>query len=391
MILGLVVVFFAFSCAALFYVYAGFPLCLLFLTRGRRHRRVRDLADEDLPSVAFLVAAYNEEVVIAKKIRNCLDLDYPADKLQLVFVSDGSTDETNEILQTYQGNRVEVVILSERRGKIRALSTALHRCKGDILVFSDANAYYRPDSIRKLMRHFTNPEVGVVTGDVRLMPSPHLFGAGEGFYYRYERMLQKLESEFWATVAIDGAMYALPRRLLRPPSSSLVPDDLVTGMNVACQGYRVIYEPGAIAEEDSTPGDAMEFWRKVRIVGSAFQALLRGEGVPSLARLRLLWIYVSHKLLRWLAPFFLVMAWLSAGVLAASAGSFWMWILALQTGFYLLALLAWRAPALRSRAFRVPYYFCMVNLAALVGIIRALRMKQGALWARTERLPQPRL
>ena len=169
-----------------------------------------------------------------EKLRNCLGLDYPSGKLKFVFVSD-STDRTNQILLQYQNERVKVVILPEQRGRA-ALESAYPLCDGEVLVFSDANTLYRPNSLRMLVRHFVDPEVGVVTGDVRLLPASQTFGQGENLYYRYERRLQEMESVFHSTVAIDGAMYALRRELLRPVSSGLIADDFVTAMNVALQG-----------------------------------------------------------------------------------------------------------------------------------------------------------
>jgi biofilm PGA synthesis N-glycosyltransferase PgaC len=375
---------FILSAAILVYVYAGFPAILLLLTKGRRWQAPSEYSDKELPTVALIVAAYNEETVIEKKIQNGLAIDYPAEKLRFIFVSD-SNDNTNEILRRYESPRVSVRILPERRGKVVALEAAYEICREEVLVMSDANTYYRPDSIRKLVRHFRNPQVGVVTGDVRILPSEETFGAGEGLYYKYERKLQELETAFWATVAIDGAMYAFRRSLLRPPSNGLIADDLVTSMNVGCQGYRIIYDPAAIAEEDPTPNSGMEFHRKVRVVAYAIQSLLAGEGVPPLREGKLLWTYVSHKVLRWLAPIFLI--WMLICNLALVRESlFWRSLLCGQILFYGAAWLAWKKPELDSKLLRVPYYFSMVNLAAFFGILRGMKRKQRPVWMRTERL-----
>lgn len=372
------------SCLALVYVYAGYPLLLLLFTRKKQP--VPDLADGALPHVFFVVAAYNEELVIEKKLRNCLELDYPTDRLTFIFVSD-STDSTNEILRRYENDRMIMCILPERRGKVAALEAAFPLCTGEIVLLSDANTYYRPDAVRKLVRHFADPEVGVVTGDVRLLPSDQSFGVGEGLYYRYERALQTMESAFWATVGIDGGMYALRRHLLRPCSSSLLADDFVTGMNVARQGFRVIYDAEAIAEEDPTPSDSMEFARKVRVVAYAIQSLLSLEGVPKPSQFRLMWTFVSHKVLRWMAPLFLLTALVASFALAFHT-VFWACVAGLQVLFYAMAVAAWKFPLiLKSSIFRVPYYFSMVNLAALFGLFRGVRRRQGATWARTERVP----
>jgi cellulose synthase/poly-beta-1,6-N-acetylglucosamine synthase-like glycosyltransferase len=370
------------------YVYAGFPVCLLLLTWRRRTSPPPIPSDDALPSISFVVAAYNEELVIEEKLLNCLRLDYPEEKLTFIFVSE-STDGTNDILLRYRSPRIQVRIMPERGGKVASQAAAYPLCEGDILVFSDANTYYRSNCIKMLARHFADPQIGVVTGDVRLLPSEQKFGQGESLYYKYERRLQELESTFWSTVAIDGAMYAMRRECFRPVSSGLIADDFVPAIKIALQGYRIIYDPEAIAEEDPTPGDAQEFWRKVRVVAYAIQSFLAGEGVPPLRQTRLWWLYVSHKLLRWFVPFDLIFMFLASGV-AAFGSPWWAGMLAAQVAFYALAVYAWRTPNRAALPFRVPYYFCMVNLAALRGIVRGIRKQQRPVWTRTERSLPPR-
>lgn len=373
------------SLAAVLYIYFLFPSMLYVIQLVRKYRAPAISApDEALPAVSMVVAAYNEEEVIQEKLDNGLKIDYPPEKLQFVFVSD-STDGTNDILRRYESPRVRVIVLPERRGKVVALREALPACTGDILVFSDANTYYLPDSIRMLVRHFQNPDVGLVTGDVRILQSDQAFGEGEGLYYRYERWLQRMETSFWSTVAIDGAMYAVRRPLVRLAAHGLIADDLVTGMNVGCQGYRLIYDADAIAEENPTPTDSQEFKRKIRVVAYAIQSLFEGEGIPSLKQWRLLWVYLSHKALRWFVPVFLILALFSNGILALSSRTFTA-LISGQVLFYSLAFLNWRFPKLQSRVFRIPYYFTMVNTAALLGIWRGLRRKQQSVWNRTERI-----
>jgi cellulose synthase/poly-beta-1,6-N-acetylglucosamine synthase-like glycosyltransferase len=371
----------------LIYIYAGFPAILWLVTRGRKGLTTRVMPDRELPSIALLIAAHNEESVIEKKVLNCQKLDYPADKLTSVFVSD-STDGTNDILRRYASKQIQVEILAKRLGKVSALCHVIPKCKGDILVFSDANTYYRPDSLRKLARHFEDPQVGVVTGDVRIEPTEETFGQGEGFYYRYERGLQELETKFWSTVAVDGAMYALRRENFAPPGVDNVGDDLVIGMKVGLRGLRILYDPEAIADEPPTPTDQMEFNRKVRIVAYGIQACLYGEGVPSLRQWRLWWVFYSHKLLRWLAPLFLLAALISSLAVALTSIQFWWAIFGVQVLFYLLALAGWKIPSAHGVIFRIPYYFSMVNLAAFYGIIRGLLRKQSSTWQRTERVRQ---
>jgi len=373
------------SIATVLYVYVGFPASLFLLQLWKRYTAPASPAgDEVLSKVSLIVAAYNEEDVIQEKLENGLRLDYPVEKLQFVFVSD-STDGTNDILRRYESARIRVIVLPERRGKVAAIEAALPACTGEIIVFSDANTYYRPDSIRMLVRHFENSDVGLVTGDVRILQSDQAFGEGEGLYYRYERWLQRMETSFWSTVGIDGAMYAIRRPLVRLAAHGLVADDLVTGMNVGCQGYRLIYDAEAVAEENPTPTDSQEFKRKIRVVAYAIQSLFEGQGVPPIRHWRLLWVYFSHKALRWFVPVFLILALVSSAGLAlfSRTGAV---LFAGQVLFYALATLNWCFPNLRSRVFRVPYYFTMVNTAALLGILRGVGRRQQAVWSRTERI-----
>lgn len=376
---------FCLSALIVIYIYAGFPVCLLLAARGGGTSAAAGPEDEQLPRVCLVVAAHNEELVIEEKIRNGLALDYPAEKLTFLYVSD-STDGTNGILLRNQSPRIGVVIRKQRLAKFPSLCQAVPDCDGEIVVLSDANTYYRPDSLRKLVRHFRDPRVGLVTGDVRLMPSGEKFGAGEGFYYRYERWLQVLESRFWSTVGVDGGMYALRREHFpRQAPAFGINDDLAVGMSVALRGLRLIYEPEAVADEPPTPSDEMEFQRKVRIVAFGIQAWLNNEGVPGLRQWRLWWVFVSHKLLRWLAPVFLLAAFVSSLAAIFSGGPLWMAVFGGQLAFYLLALLGWKCRRLNGVMFRIPYYFSMVNLAALLGIARGIRGKASSLWTPTDR------
>jgi cellulose synthase/poly-beta-1,6-N-acetylglucosamine synthase-like glycosyltransferase len=373
------------SLLVLAYVYAGFPAMLWLLTRGKSSAPPADPPDDRLPSISFLTAAHNEEPVIEEKIRNCLDLDYPAEKLHFVFVSDGSTDGTDAILERYASHpRVRVVLVPERGGKMRALRQGFPLCRSEVLALTDANTFYQPDALRKLARHFADPMVGCVTGDVRIRPSKQQFGEGESAYYRYERALQAMETAFWSAVGVDGAMYVLRRELLTPPSENIILDDFVISMNAARQGFRIVYDPEAIAAEDPTPTSGQEFWRKVRVVAGGYQAILQREGLPRLGQARLLWLYLSHKALRWAAPLFLLAMAASAAALAGD-GLFWRVVLAGQGVFYLLAVAGWLLRVQRLLLLRIPYYFCLINLAALVGLARALRGRQSVIWRKAGR------
>jgi cellulose synthase/poly-beta-1,6-N-acetylglucosamine synthase-like glycosyltransferase len=370
------------SVAAVAYVYFGYPL-FLRLAASLRRGTTRD--EGFLPTVSLVIAAFNEERVIRQKIENALALDYPADRLEIVVASDGSTDRTNEIARMYADRGVVLRVVLPRGGKTRAINTVVPGTRGDILVLSDANTMYRPDALRRLVRHFADPRVGAVSGDVRLVDSCDDYAASEGLYYKYERWLQLTESRVQSIIGADGGMYALRRSLFVPPSPSIVVDDFVISMNVACLGYRVLYDPEAIALENGTLSSAEEFRRKIRVVAGAIQALRRGEGVPGWSQPMLLWCYLSHKLLRWMVPCFMVVAFAASALLAASP--LFRLFFAAQAAFYIVAAgYAFDVARLRRVGVcAVPYYFCLVNGAALAGLWKGVRSGQSATWNRTTR------
>ncbi len=368
--------------AQIVYVYFGYPLVLW---GAARFRRPTHYDDTYRPTVSLIIAAYNEERVIREKLDNALALDYPADKLEIVVASDGCTDATDAIVQSYADRGVVLERVEPRGGKTRALNRVIPRTHGDILVLSDANTMYRPDAIQKLVRHFADPSVGAVSGDVRLVDAADTHAHSEGLYYRYEHGLQRLESEIGSMIGVDGAMYAVTRHGFRPPADHTVVDDLVISMTVARLGYRVLYEPQAVAVEDSTSSSQEEFRRKIRIVAGGIQAFLQGQGVPRWRQPLLLFCYVSHKLLRWALPFCLLL--LLAMSWALSSDPFYRLMWWGQVLFYggaigyALNVLACR----KLRWVNISYYFCLVNAAALVGCCKGLFGRQAVMWQRTQR------
>ena len=367
----------------LVYVYFGYPLILMVIARRGSYTHYDD---NYLPSVSLVIAAYNEEKVIREKLENSINLDYPREKMEIVVASDGSTDDTNAIVQSFSSKGVTLYPVIPRGGKTRALNLVVPRTNGDILVLSDANTMYQPDSIRKLVRNFADPSVGAVSGDVKLVDAADSYAESESLYYRYERWLQRLESCRGSIIGADGAMYAVARSCFRPPSDTIILDDFVISMNVARLGYRVVYEPLAVGVEEGTQSGKEEFRRKVRIVAGGMQALKLGEGLPRICQSGLLFCYTSHKLLRWFVPFFLLLIFCSALLLVEDP--FYRFVLWAQLGLYcsaavyaVLSVSRWQAPRLTG----VPFYFCLVNGAAFLGVLKGLLRPQTGIWQRTRR------
>lgn len=366
------------------YVYFGYPLALLLLVKySRKPLQVREIT----PEVTLLVCAYNEEEVIGEKIRNSLKLDYPAEKIKIVIASDGSTDKTNNIVREYKDDRLILMDYPEREGKMSVINKTVSELESDIVIFSDANTMYQDDAIHKLVRNFSDPSIGGVSADVILLNDETAFGKSESLYYRYERWIQKKESEFGSIIGVDGGMYAIRRELFVPPSSNIILDDFVISMNVALKGYRVVYEPEAVGYEKNVISSKTEFLRKSRVIAGAVQSLIQKEGVPSVSMKKLFYCYVSHKLLRWIVPLLLLLVFFANLWLALISDKFiYIAAMTLQLSFYSLSLLdLFVSKIYKSRFTSIPYYFCMVNGAALYGIYKGLFGKQSVKWQKFSR------
>ncbi len=265
---------------------------------------------EELPAVSIVIPAYNEEAHLPEKLANLRELDYPTAKLEVVFVSDGSTDRTNAILRALDDAKVQTVVLPVRQGKPNALNHGVARATHDILIFSDAATLFEPDALKKLVRHFADPKVGVVCGTLHFRGTTESRQT-EGVYWKYESMLRLMENRLGATLTASGAMYALRRQCYRPLEANVLVEDFVIPMNARTLGYRVLYDPEAIATEFAADSVAGEFTRRVRIAVGSFRAL--GQFVRTPLRPFTRVAFFSHKLLRWILPALLI------GLLASSA------------------------------------------------------------------------
>ncbi|MCK9531707.1 MAG: glycosyltransferase family 2 protein [Gammaproteobacteria bacterium] len=370
------------SLGAVFYTYAGYPL-LLALAAPRA--REPSSAPQHRPQVTVIVAAYNEERFIGDKITTTLAGDYPAERLQLIVVSDGSDDRTEAIVAGFRDPRVQLLRSGRRGGKAAALNLARPHARGEVLVYSDANVMFRPDALARLVEHFADPRCGLVSGRVELQSMDDEEPLGEGAYMRYERFVCAKESALHSMVGTDGGMFAVRAELVGQVPEHLILDDFYIAMGVAAHGYRLRYEPRAQAVEKVPARVSQEFRRKVRIAAGGFQVL------GHMALLRRPWraplfvaMFVSHKLLRWLSGFVLLTA-LAANVALADRSGYAL-LLALQAGGYGAALGAQLARPLRRHPLFYPfYYFAAINLACVVGFFRFLRQRQPAAWQRVDR------
>lgn len=374
------------SLALMVYLFVGYPL--LVATLGLiRHRPVGASAHaHDLPSVTLLVAAHDEEDVIAGKIENCLALDYPRDRLRIVVASDGSRDRTNAIVRSFQAVGAELFAYPKRRGKIATIASTMASIDTEIVVLTDANAFLRPDALRALVRHFSNPRIGAVSGDVILTGDRAALAQPEDLYYKYERWLQRAESELGSMVGVDGALYAVRRALFQAPPDDTVLDDMAVPMAVVRQGYRVVFDTEAIAFEHGSRSAWEEFSRKTRIVAGAVQFLRRGAWQIPWSAPQTVFSLFSHKILRWLSPvigaIFFVSCFALRGEGLAFAILWWAAVVAMLVG-----LLGCAESLRRLLPIGVCYYFGMVHVAAATGMLRGLIGGQAVAWQRFPRTP----
>ncbi|HOE28103.1 MAG: glycosyltransferase family 2 protein [Candidatus Aureabacteria bacterium] len=304
------------SASLLAYAYLVYPLLVLLLAR-LFPRPVR--AGDAAPSATVIVPALNEERVIEEKIENTLALDYPPGKVQLLVVSDGSTDRTAELARRYAGRGVEVVEFPERRGKLAALLDALPRARGEILVFSDASGMLRPGALRAMAANFADPEVGGVCGWYRSPGLERSGGAGELLYWDYEFAIKRAQSRWATLLGATGAMYALRRSLFVAPPPDTINDDFVIPALMVARGHRMVLEEDAVVDDlDPRMGD---FRSRVRVTAGNWQQLFYCRKLLSLRRPRVCWQFLSHKILRLASPFLLLALCLSALVRAPAAAA----------------------------------------------------------------------
>ncbi len=377
-------ILFWFSCFAVFYNYAGYAILIAILNRLRRPRP--EPAGPFYPFVSFIVAAYKEEDCIEKKVQDSLAQNYPADRIEFLFITDGSTDGTMEIIQRYPA--VRLLHRPERRGKTAALNRAVQEARGEVLIFCDANTMLNPDAVQIIANRYADPRVGGVAGEkkvITMSKADQEVGAGEGLYWKYESTLKKLDSDFHSVVGAAGELFSLRKSLYEPVPDKVVLDDFIISMRVAMKGYRVVYEPAAFAMELPSFSMGDEKKRKIRIAAGGFQAMGMLSGLLNVRRQpRLSFLYISHRVLRWtLSPVCLVLAFIANLALWLGADSlFYDLLFYVQLAFYSMAVLALVLPA---KPFRLASYFVFMNVSVILGFFRFLRGKQPAAWEKAKR------
>jgi cellulose synthase/poly-beta-1,6-N-acetylglucosamine synthase-like glycosyltransferase len=369
------------SAGLLSYVYLGYPIVLAALRAIAR----RPVTKNDMePTVCLFIAAHNEEGVIDAKLRNALALDYPADRLDIVVASDGSRDGTNGIVRRF-APRVRLLEFRPRRGKAAAINEGLLSVRSEIVVLSDANTFLERTAVREIVRNFADPEVGAASGEVALVGDRAALGRSEDIYYLYEHWIQQAESDIGSMIGADGALYAVRRALFTPPPSDTILDDMAIPMAIARTGHRVVFEPAARAYEQGSETAREEFSRKARVVAGALQFMARRDSAMSLSTPQLIFSFISHKALRWLSPAFAACAFLASVMLASTSAVYA--VAAAAQAVIFAGGVAGCVPVLRrSSLIAIAHYYCLVQVAAVVGFLRGLTGRQSVLWDRSARV-----
>lgn len=364
-----------------FWTYFGYPIALrLLASRVSRPVDRKDIC----PDVSIVITAYNEEKRIAQKIENALALDYPRERMDILVVSDGSSDATEEIVRSYAGRGVRLLALPERHGKHYGQGRGIEAAQNDIVILTDATTYLESDGVRKIVRNFADESVGCVSGEDR-MQSAGASSSGEGLYVRYEMMLRSQESAVGSLVGVSGCFFAVRKSLCRDWIDNMSADFYMP--IIAYQrGFRTVLESEAIGYYEVLHEPHKEFLRKVRTVVHGLEVLFHFKGIMNPVKYgTYAWQMASHKLSRWLVPLYLIIIFL-ANVMLADYHAFYTATMLLQIFFYGLAVTAYFLPPLKNfTLFRVPLFFVMVNASILVAWYYFLIGKEFILWEPTKR------
>lgn len=361
-----------------FYTYLGYGILLYILVKIKECFRKSSSpimpADNELPELTLFIAAYNEEAVVEEKMRNSLELDYPADKLHIVWVTDGSNDRTNELLSAW--SQATVLYQPERQGKTAAMNRGMHFVTTPLVVFTDANTRLNREALRKIVQAFEKPEVGCVAGEKRIavQTKDNAASGGEGIYWKYESTLKKLDSRLYSAAGAAGELFAIRRNLFEEMPTDTLLDDFILSLRIVMHGYTIAYCADAYATESGSADMREEEKRKVRIAGGGIQSI--GRLFPLLNPFRygiFSFQYISHRVLRWsVTPFLLFLLLPLNTILLFTTGSplFYAVIWLLQALFYLMGSWGYYLSMkhIKNKILFIPYYFLFMNVNVIRGI-----------------------
>lgn len=385
--------FFWISLAGLFFCYIGYGLFLFVFNKLKflfRKKSPVTFSPDPLP-VTIVIAAYNEKEILERKVKNIQRIDYPADKLHTIFITDGSTDDSEAIISRYPS--LLLLHQGERKGKTAAIKRAMQHVKTPVVVFSDANTELNRDSIRRIVEHYSNPQTGGVAGEKKIITDTKksAVGEAEGLYWKYESFMKKQDADFNTVVGAAGELFSIRTELFKPVDDSIILDDFVISMNVCLQGYKIGYEPQAYATEFPSASLAEEEKRKVRISAGAYQCIGHLKDALNIFKHPLLsFQYISRRLLRWVFCPLMLVVLLLTNILIVSEESvpfFYQFFLYGQIAFYAIAFIGWTLiyAGKRPGMLTIPFYFLFMNYCLFKGFARFLTGSQTVLWEKSVR------
>ncbi len=369
------IVFWVFTGLVLF-IYFGYPLVVFIIAKMSKYMLVKG---KDTPSISVIIPMHNEERVVKEKVDNLLSLNYPEDRMEILFVLDGCTDRTKERILEYKNTRIKIFDNAERGGKVAALNNAVTHTSGEILVFTDANSIHEKDALRKLVRNFADESVGCVSGKLVYTSADRtMIGKGENLYWKYEDFIKKQESRLGRLLVTSGSIQAV-RREVYPFPDPEVADDFSIPLLIQAQGHKVLYEPDAIVYEIATQSLVEEFDQKVRIVAQGMKGFARlwrsllGLGPAGIFEL------LFHKVFRWWVGFYLIIIYFANLVLWDYG--FYSDLFILQTIFYMLAIGGFLLRhKTKIKILYIPFYFCLINFSTLAAAYKFFRGEQTRTW-----------
>lgn len=378
---------FTFMAFIVFYAYLGYGLLVYSLNKLSSNKLPHNPIDFELPTVTMLIAAYNEKAYLYEKVLNSLNQDYPAHRLEVLVVSDGSTDGSESI--SYADKRVRTYHEAQRNGKMAAIDRIMPYVTTDIVVFTDANALLNSTAIKDMALHFSAAKVGVVAGEKRIVKQDGAVAEkGEGAYWKYESFLKKQDAKYYSTIGAAGELFAIRRDLYQSLERDTLLDDFMLSMKICENGYTIAYEPKAYAMESSSANSKEELKRKIRIAAGGIQSITRLRKLANpLNNPKLTFQYISHRVLRWtIVPWFLILLVL-INTLLFNHNAIFQILMASQVTFYALAVVGFYFEQKEKKIgiLGLPYYFTLMNYAAIAGQFRFLGKKQSVLWERAKR------
>lgn len=377
------------SLAIMAYTFVGYGIIITVLAMFKKQSVLPELNDEDLPEITMVVAAYNEAEIIEAKVMNCMDLDYPTDKLKLFFVTDGSDDGTNTMIQELP--EVRVFHQAERKGKIAAVNRTMPMVTTELTVFTDANVMINKEGLKNMVRHFQSNQIGAVSGE-KVVLSKKADGAsasGEGIYWKYESYLKKKDAAWNTLVGAAGELFAIRTRLFETVDTNILIEDFIMTMGIAVKGYKVAYEPNAIASETASTNIIEETKRKVRIAAGGLQAVIKLSYLLNPFYLtRLSFQYLSHRVLRWTLMPLAMVTTLATSALLANAHALYLFFFLAQMLFYSVAVSGHflQDKPIQLKGFFAPYYFVFMHICVVRGWFRYFSGNQKVTWEKAQRV-----